>query len=246
MATDPFVKIEREKSLSQKIESQIREAIKQKIFLPGDKLPGELELAEKFGVSRTAIREALRMLSGRGLVDIRKGSGVYVSEIDMSYVVDPFFQLLEMKCGEASLLHLIRVRLFMEPEIARLAARHCNGEHLTAFEKNLEKMISKAHQPEQMIDTDIKFHRLIANTTNNPIIPIIMEPIFQLLHKFISSTYRQSHAPDLAIENHTRLVECFRQKDGDGAYDVMRKHMREAEQHVIEYYESIGYTGYKI
>lgn len=244
MLANPFMKIERDEPLSNKVEQQIREAIRQKIFLPGDKLPGELELAERFGVSRTAIREALRMLAGRGLVDIQKGSGAYVSEIDMSNVVDPFYQLLEMKCGEAALLHIIRVRCFIEPEIAKLAANYCDNEDIEYLKRNYENMKQHAENPEEMIDIDTKFHRRLAEATNNPILPIIMEPIYQLLHKFISSTYKQSHAPDLALENHRKLVQCMEEKNGEMGFIIMKQHMFQAEQHVIQYYESIGFTNY--
>lgn len=235
-ASIPFNKVKREEPLSHKVERQIREAIVQKIFLAGDKLPGELELADRFGVSRTAVREALRMLSGRGLVDIRKGSGVYVSEIDMSNVVEPFFQLLEMKCGETSLLHLVRVRIFMEPENARLAARHRLQEDIEVLERYYNRMVEEAGNYEAMIDADIKFHRRIASATGNPIIPVIMEPIFQLLHKFISSTYKQSHAPDLALQNHKLLLLAISESKEEAAYNVMKVHMQQAEKHVFQYF----------
>lgn len=241
MNDDAFIKIERSEPLSKKVEKQITNAILKKIFLPGDKLPSEMELSEKFGVSRTAVREALRMLSGRGLVDIRKGSGIYVSEIDMNNVVDPFYQLLEIKCGERSLLHLLRVRCFMEPEIARLCALHRSDEDIVFLEHNYAEMEKLAKKPEKMIDRDIQFHRRLAGATENPIIPIIMEPIFQLLYRFISSTYRQSHAPDLALSYHKKLLECMKVKDAEGAHDVMKNHMLSAEGHVQQYYQSIGF-----
>lgn len=231
-----FEKVNREKPLSYKVEKQIRDAIRQNIFIPGDKLPGEFELAEKFGVSRTAVREALRMLAGRGLVDIRRGSGVYVAELDVSYVVDPFYQLLEMKCGDESFLHLVHARTFLEPEIARMAAEQCKEEDIVYLEKNYKQMKKYIGEPENMVDLDIKFHRRLSEATNNPIIPIIMEPIFELLYKFIPSTYRQSHAPDLAIQNHSKLVQCLKNKDCDGAYEVMKIHMEQAEEHVKKYY----------
>ena len=245
MSDSPFIKIDRDEPLSHKVERQIREAIGQKIFLPDDKLPGELELTKKFGVSRTAIREALHILAGKGLVDIRRGSGVYVSELNMSNIVDPFYHLLDMKCGEASYLYLVRIRLFIEPEIARLAAIHRKEDDLKYWRKNFEIMKSRQKQPEKMINVDINFHRRIASATNNPVIPIIMEPIFQLLDKFISSTYKQSHAPDLAIKHHGKLLDCFERKDGDEAYNVMKSHLSTAEQHVIQYYESIGFLDYE-
>jgi len=237
MKMSPFNKVNREETLSHKVEQQIRDAIRQHIYVPGDKLPGEFEMAERFGVSRTAVREALRMLAGRGLVDIRKGSGVYVTQLNTSYVIDHLYDLLEMKCGTKSLSHIIRVRKFMEPEIARLAAENCDEEDIQFLQKNFFKMERFAQKPDKMVELDIKFHRRLSEATSNPIIPIIMEPIFELLHKFIPSTYRQSHAPDLAIENHYKLVECMKNHDCDGAYDVMKNHMKQAEDHVLKYYK---------
>ena len=187
MSSETFARIKREEPLSHRVERQIREAIKAKIFVPGDKLPGELELAEQFGVSRTAIREALRMLVGRGLINIRKGSGIYISEINMENVVDPFYQLLDMKCGEGGYIHLIRVRLMMEPDIAKSAAENRTDEDVSYLRGNFADMESHAEDPEEMRMIDMKFHRRLAKATGNPLIPTMMEPIYQLLPKFIAS-----------------------------------------------------------
>ena len=195
--TSPFAKVEREESLSHKVENQIRDAIWQKIFLPGDKLPGEFELSEKFGVSRTAIREALRMLSGRGLVDIRKGSGVYVTEMGMDSIVEPFYDLLEMKCGEGALLHILRIRLFMETENTRIAVLNYSEEDIDYLEEKYNQMVTFKDDLKKNIENDIKFHRRIAAATKNPLIPIIMEPIFQLLQKYIPSDYKPTHVKKL-------------------------------------------------
>jgi len=236
-----FEKIQREEPLSHKVENQLREAIRQKVFLPGDKLPGEFELSEKFGVSRTAVREALRMLSGRGMVDIRKGSGVYVKEVDMSNVVDSFYDFLEMKCGKSSLLHILRVRLFVEPEITRLAVLHCSESDVAYLEEKYLEMAAHQDNPLVNIENDIKFHRRIASASNNPLVPIIMEPIFQLLDKFISSTYKQTHAGDLAIKYHHDLVKHFKDRDSDAAFQTMHEHLESAEKHLLQYYQSIGF-----
>ena len=80
---DVFSKIGTIQTLSQKIERRIEEAIQQRKLRPGDKLPSEKELCASFSVSRTALREALRRLSARGLIEIKKGSGMYVSEIQI-------------------------------------------------------------------------------------------------------------------------------------------------------------------
>jgi GntR family transcriptional repressor for pyruvate dehydrogenase complex len=242
--SEHFNKVQPDESLSHKVEKQIRKAIEKKVFSPGDRLPGEIELSKKFGVSRTAIREALRMLSGSGLVEIRKGSGVYVTEIGMKNIVAPFFQFLDTKYGDESLLHIIRVRIFMEPEIASLAAIHRTNGDIKFWVDNLKNMKMRKEKPETMVDFDIKFHRRISLATNNPIIPVMMEPIYKLLNKFISSTYKQSHASDLAVKNHEILLECFKQKDSKKAHETMKTHMLQAEQHVTQYFKSIGLVGF--
>lgn len=241
MSKEPFMKIERDEPLSHRVEKQIREAIKKKIFVPGDKLPGELALVEKFGVSRTAIREALRMLVGRGLITIEKGRGIFVSEMDPSYVVDPLYQLINIKAGKAGHLHLVRVRLFMEPNIARSAAENRDKEDAKFLRENFQKMKAMANEPTKMVDFDIEFHRRISQATNNPIIPVIMEPIFQLLPKFISDTYKKSHAPDLALEYHELLVKYITEQNPQQAFKVMHNHMSQAEEHVLQHYKSIGF-----
>jgi len=237
----PFAKVEREESLSHKVENQIRDAIRQKVFQPGDKLPGEFELSEKFGVSRTAIREALRMLSGRGLVDIRKGSGVYVAEMGMDTVVEPFYDLLEMNCGAGALLHILRIRLFMETENTRIAVQNCSDEDVEYLEEKYNQMVTHKDDIKKNIENDLKFHRRIAAATKNPLIPIIMEPIFQLLQKYIPSDYKPTHDKEITIKFHRDLVKHFKNRDAEAAADTMHEHLTFAEKHIVQYYKSIGY-----
>ena len=244
MSSETFARIKREEPLSHRVERQIREAIKAKIFVPGDKLPGELELAEQFGVSRTAIREALRMLVGRGLINIRKGSGIYISEINMENVVDPFYQLLDMKCGEGGYIHLIRVRLMMEPDIAKSAAENRTDEDVSYLRGNFADMESHAEDPEEMRMIDMKFHRRLAKATGNPLIPTMMEPIYQLLPKFIASNNERQYARERAVENHRGILRHIEMQNAEGAFQVMRNHMEEAEKFVLEYYERVGFTNF--
>jgi GntR family transcriptional repressor for pyruvate dehydrogenase complex len=240
----PFNRVDREELLSQKIESQIKDAITKKVFVPGDKLPGELELTKIFGVSRTAVREALRMLAARGLLEIRKGSGAYVRDFSMSNIVDPFSQFLELKCGKASHLYLIQIRRMIEPEIARIAASHCTEKEIAFLRENLSQMQESYQHPEEMMQIDIKFHRKLTESAGNPLISVVIEPIFQLLPKFISSTYSQERAPDLAIEFHQKILEAITHQDEEAAYTAMKAHLEIAEDHVLKYYKTIGFTDY--
>ncbi len=234
MKTSPFSKIEKQLTLSEKIEQQILAAIQQKIFLPGDKLLGEMELAHNFGVSRTVVREALHRLAGRGDVEFRKNSGVYVSTNQYSSLTDSLYHLLEMKCGNSSLLNIAMVRLIIEPEVARMAAAEAAEEDITAISNLLVKMEDNINDPKNMIRYDIEFHRSILMATKNPIFPVIMEPIFQLMYKFISQTYEYPHSPLLALNNHHSILHSIEQKDGEGAFQAMKVHLTQARDHALE------------
>lgn len=239
-----FKKIDKNVSLSEKVEVQLKEAILQKVYLPGEQFPRELELVEIFCVSRTVIREALFMLAGQGLITINGRNGVYVSEIDFPNVVNPFSLLLKQKCGESSHLYLKQIRRLIEPEIARLAAEKRTDTDMAFLKKTFSEMQNRKNQPKKMIEMDIQFHRRLAYAAGNPIIPIIMEPIFLLLPEFISENYKLSHAPDISIEQHKEILTCLERQDTEATYEAMTAHMKTAEEHVLQYYKKIGFRDY--
>jgi len=228
---NPISKIDKGLSLTEKTEQQLLEAIRQKIFLPGDKLLGEIELAENFGVSRTVVREALHRLAGRGILEARRGSGFYVATDQFSPVTDSLFHLLEIKCGDSGLLNIVDVRLVIEPEIARLAALNRTEEELKNIKDCYARMEAQIDNPGNMVRYDIDFHRLIAKATNNPILPVMMEPIFQLMFRFVSQTYNYPHSPLLALKSHSNIIDAFEKQDGESAFNAMNKHMLEAKEH---------------
>lgn len=231
MRNSPFTRLDKELSLSEKIEQQIIEAIRKKLFLPGEKLLSENELALNFGVSRTVIREALHRLAGRGAVEIRKNSGVFVAPDQYIPVADSFYHLLEMKCGKSSLLNIADVRIILEPEIAWQAAESRSEEDLEQLRESLKKMEGFIQYPQKMIKHDIDFHRAVARAANNPIFPVIMEPLFQLMTKFISDTYEYPQSPVLALKSHRAILACMEAKNSEGAFQAMKNHLSEGKSH---------------
>jgi GntR family transcriptional regulator, transcriptional repressor for pyruvate dehydrogenase complex len=217
--------------LSKKVEDQLKKAILRKMYVPGERLPSEIELSNVFGVSRTSIREALRTLAGQGLVEISGRSGVFVKEIDMQQVVDPLAALLEVKCGDDSDLHLNEVRSLIEPTIAGLAAERRTEEHLANLKKSLDAMIQQESIPKRIVRYDIEFHQRLAVATGNPIIPVLMEPIFLLLKPFITENFALDQAHESAIQQHRRILGCLEKGDGDGAFQAMSEHMQTAMDH---------------
>jgi GntR family transcriptional repressor for pyruvate dehydrogenase complex len=239
-----FKKIQRNVPLSKKVEEQLKEAILQNVYSPGERLPSELELVEIFGVSRTAIREALRMLAGQGFVVIDGRNGVYVSELDFHDVLNPFTLLLKQKFGQSSHLYLKQIRRMIEPEMAKLAALKRSDEDVRILEKTLNEMKKRKSKPQLMINYDIEFHKQLAFASGNPILPMIMEPIFRLLPEFISENFKLSHAPDISIKQHEEILISIKNKDSEAAFTAMTTHMKTAEEHVLKYYEKIGFSDF--
>jgi len=251
--TNRLTKIEQNISLSKKVENQLREAILQKVYIPGERLPGEVELAETLGVSRTGIREAMRTLAGEGLIKINGRQGVFVSEIDIFSVVNPFTLLLKRKCGEGSHIRLIQIRLIIEPEIARMAAKYRTEDDLINLKNCFSEMEKEKENIDIMIQKDIDFHRLLASSTNNPLIPVMMDPIFHLFPDFMTDNYKLFRKQlgekgdffEHPVDEHQHLLRSIETQDQEKAFKTMKKHLATAEKHVLKYYKHVGFTDFE-
>ncbi len=235
--THSLKKINRNVPLSLKVEEQLRKAIFQKVYAPGERLPSETDLVEIFGISRTAIREALRMLAGQGLIDIRGRSGAFVVEIDSSHAAKPLATLLLRKCGDRGLINFIQARKEIEPGNARLAAIHRTEEDIRHLEKYYTLMKENVEDAKTVAENDSKFHNRIAQATQNPIIPIIMEPIFLLLPQLLTVNLDVLSHRQVSLQHHQNILDCIIREDADGAFQAMLEHMNIAEEHVKEAYE---------
>ena len=231
--TNLFNKIGHDQTLSQQVEEKIESVIRQKKLVPGEKLPTENELCTMFGVSRTAVREALRMLSGRGLITIRKGSGIYVSDYSAKNVTRPMSLFLELNFDKNYVSHLIKVRQMLEPGIARMAAANRTTEDLTSLDKNMTRFLrcnTEDHAKEG--DLDKEFHLILAKASGNPIIPVMVQPIFELMPKIRTLVYAHIDiARSSAVDYHAKILDMVRKQDEDGAFQAMTEHLELARQH---------------
>ena len=117
-------------TLSQRIDEDIEQAIRQKVLQPGDKLPTETELCSMLGVSRTPLREALRRLHARGLIMVKKGNGMYVSELSQENALSQLNLYFELNLDQNLAQEILKMRQMFEPEIVRVAARSRTDEDL--------------------------------------------------------------------------------------------------------------------
>ncbi|TKG95034.1 FadR family transcriptional regulator [Puteibacter caeruleilacunae] len=224
---DIFGKIGTTVTLSQKIERKIEEAIRSKKLPLGAKLPSEKELCESFAVSRTALREALRRLSARGLIEIKKGSGMYVSEIKIEDAISSLNLYYDLKFDSNLISHIIEVRYLFEPEMARMAAKNRAEEDLLLLSENIKFFKQcDADNTQLEVDTDNKFHLTIAKATHNPVIILSMEPIYSLLPRMRDQFYGNlSGEKAHTIEAHEKIYNAIKDQDSDRAYFEMKKHV---------------------
>jgi len=221
---DIFSKIGTTQTLSQKIERRIEEAIIQRKLIAGNKLPSEKELCTLFAVSRTALREALRRLNARGLIEIKKGSGMYVSEILIEDAVKSLNLYYDLKFDSNLIAQMIEMRLLFEPQIARLAARNRTEEDLHVLKQNLIDLEECNPDNTQLeADTINRFHTNITKATGNPMIIVSMEPIFSLLPRMRNFLYANVDGEkEYTLDSQRKILEAIKAKNDKTAHDEMR------------------------
>ncbi|RLD81743.1 MAG: GntR family transcriptional regulator [Bacteroidetes bacterium] len=220
-----FSPIKDSQTLSQKIERKIEQAIRDKTLPTGSKLPTEHELCKMFAVSRTALREALRRLSARGLVDIKKGSGMYVSDYNIKDAISSLLLYYDLKFDKNLILHINQARLMFEPEIAKLAAINRSQENLDDIRKSIDDLI-KCDPDHIQAEADLinLFHAKITESCGNSFVSISMEPIFSLIPRmrnFIYANVEGEH--ESRIDFHEKIYHAIKEKDGDSAHAAMKE-----------------------
>ena len=237
---DIFQNIGNKLTLSQRIERTIESAIREKKLAIGSKLPTEREMCESFGVSRTALREALRRLSARGLINIQKGSGMYVSEINIEDAIDTLNLYYDLKFDKNLLSQIIEVRSLFEPEIARLAAMNRTDKDLTLLDANVVEFEQCDPDNTQMeADLDNKFHLIITKATQNPIVQVTMEPIYSLLPRMRNYIYGNIDGEKAnTLRFHRSILESIRGKDEAQSYSIMKEHLERTREIYEKYLKS--------
>jgi DNA-binding FadR family transcriptional regulator len=221
-----FAPIKRRR-LSDQVSAQIQVRIASGELRSGDKLPPERELAETFGVSRGAVREALRSLERGGLVSLQAGArgGAFIGEGDPSLIGDSFRNLYQL--GSVSLDELTEARLWLASTVVRIAcarATDADLDRLTANVDEAEELI-KVGRFEEKIDVQIEFHNLLASTTRNAVMAMLMGAVMEVMRDFAHAAGGERHA--LTIKARRRLLDALRKRDADEAVTAMTEHLED-------------------
>jgi GntR family transcriptional regulator, transcriptional repressor for pyruvate dehydrogenase complex len=223
--TKPAIEPIRRVKLYEEVAARIRDLIAEGELRPGQALPSERKLAEKFKVGRAVIREAIRQLEVSGLVESRHGGGNYVREVTVEHLVAPIASVLN---GMSHLREeLMDARLFFEPQIARAAAARATQEDLLLLEDVIRRQEEHAASGRSGAEEDAEFHDLLARATHNTVVERVMEVIDNLLEDSQARLFRSVQRSRMSLEGNRRILEAVRNHDQEMAQRAMVEHLED-------------------
>ena len=218
--------------LYEQIVAQIQNRIIEGKLQPGDKLPSEQELAEQFAVSRTAVREAIKALREKGLVEIRPGKGTYISDIISStsgVMRNSLGVIIAAGLGDG-MVDLVQVREILEAEIATIAAKKATEEEIQIMQDAVAVMDEAMDDADRYIEADLEFHLALAKATQNPLIPVLIDPIINLLQEQRRRIFSVEGGPQRGQAHHKRILEAVIKHDPAAAHQAMVAHLNQVRK----------------
>ena len=222
-------KIVRSSRLYEQIVQQVEESIHKGAMKPGDQLPPERELAQQFGVSRTAVREAVKALREKGLVEAYPGRGTFITDGTSYSMRQSLDRMLRVGQAEGSGF-LAEVREILEPEIAGMAATRADTEDLASMREQIRIMDEARKDPDAFIEADLDFHLTLAEAAANPIILSLIDSIVGLLREQRMGIFQVEGGPERGQYHHKKILEAVEHRDPRGARDAMRAHLKQVRE----------------
>lgn len=215
----------------EEIVRQVRSLISEGRLKSGDRLPPERDLAEQFRVSRTSVREALRALESRGLVEIRAGEGAFVRDISVDALVEPL--ALVILPHRAAVGELFEARRLLEPSIAALAARRATGEELAEMERILDAQGGEVARGHTGVAQDSAFHAALASSAHNRAISRIVSALMDLLTQSREESLQTPGRAQRSHQDHRRILDALRRRDEVAAHGAVVDHLIAVERLVM-------------
>jgi len=215
--------------LYEQIVRQIEGSILKGELSEGSQLPAERDLAKQFGVSRTAVREAIKALQEKGLVDAIPGRGTFVT----NGTSNPMRRSLDriIKSGETGgWAYLAEVREILEPEIAALAAIRSDDQDLAAMRDAVAIMDQAGRDSDAYVEADLDFHLALAEAAANPIVLSLIDSIVGLLREQRLRIFRIGGGPERGQCHHKRILEAIERHDPKEARAAMQAHLWEVRE----------------
>lgn len=218
------------RTLAERAAGDLISLIREKHYVPGDRLPTEAELSKLLGVGRNTVREAIRILGSRNIITVRQGSGTFLSE-KQGVADDPFgFSLVENR--RKLTRDLIQVRLILEPPITALAAQNATEEEVESLREILLEIEGLIEKREDYAQKDVAFHEQIANCSHNSVmsnlVPVIGNGVAVFAREVQRTEYKQT------LISHRAIYEAIRDGRAVDAQQAMYFHLLYNENRYLE------------
>ncbi|MCP4167315.1 MAG: FadR family transcriptional regulator [Chloroflexi bacterium] len=222
------------KSLVEQLTDALMDQIEQEQLGPGDALPTAAALMRIHGVSRPVVREALKILEGRGVIEMAVGRSAVIRPLSEE-VLTSFFQRA-ISLEDKNFKEVMEVRYGVELQSANLAAQRRTQEQLHDLQTLLQEMRTHIDDSETFIDLDVQFHMLIAGATQNELLYYLLNGIRDALQDVMHERARfQPSSEDLKLvqEAHEKIVDMIATSNPEGATQAMALHLDDAVRAVI-------------
>ncbi|MDO4322336.1 MAG: FadR/GntR family transcriptional regulator [Lachnospiraceae bacterium] len=219
-------------SVVQQVEEEIKKYILNDKVQIGDKLPSEKVFCEELSIGRGSVREALRLLQAKGMVEIIQGKGAFVSrkeEINSEELAGWF------RDNEVELKDFNEVRMAIEPLAVRLAVERCTAKEFKKLETNFLKTVkaAEAKDSSELALLDEKFHTLIVECSHNQLLISINKEIIKRLRRFRERTFKIDQNIDNCIPYHRAILESIKNKDAETAQKKLLEHLERVGEDLV-------------
>jgi DNA-binding FadR family transcriptional regulator len=228
MQTDRIVR----RKLSDEVLERLLRLISEGNLKPGDAMPSERELMERFGVGRPAIREAMQSLANMGLVSISHGERARVQELTAQSIirqVDLSAHIMLSRSSD-SLEHLKAARLFFERGMVREAAEKAQPADIEALRATVEKQREALGKAEEFMAADMRFHTQIAAISGNPIFVSVSEAMLGWLKAYHNELLLWSGKENFTLAEHGEIIDAIERRNADAAEAALTKHLQRSSR----------------
>lgn len=218
-------------AVAEDIVSQLLLMIREKKLRPGDKLPPERELAIMMQVSRPSLRKALRTLSIMRVLELRHGSGAYITSLELSILVEHLDFVFSL--DDSTYLQLFETRKILELGSCALAAQHISEAELAQLDDCIKRSQVGLTDLETYLQADLDLHEIIVRASHNPLLLRFMSSIHSLGH---ASRQRTSILPGVfnqTIQDHQAIIVALREHNPEAAKNAMLMHLEHIERRLI-------------
>ena len=223
----------KKKKLYEEVIIGIEEMLKSNNMQPGDRLQSEKELSLYFGVSKTAVREALSALQTAGLIEVKHGSGIFVRDVNEK-LTNPL--TMKLLTNRENMLQIMELRKGLEPEGAYLAARRADRTDISQIKACLLSMAEAIERGENTSQSDLAFHRALIKATHNPAYCNVYDTIAAVFNEGMQSSQDSIYLLEgqrmSVLEDHRLIYDAIKKKQPEKARDFMRRHLEKIEEHL--------------